>query len=94
MLEEEQQETNWSHVGLEIVSDCHEDDEGHDGPSHVLPLQTGFYKSHKVEDAKNHFLYSHHIVDKNLSLKLVHSFHVNLLLRVQSHVGGLERIPE
>ena len=60
----------------------------------TFPFETRLDKSDEIEDGEDHFFNSHHVVHKNLSLKLINRLEMLLLPRVQSHVGGLERIPE
>ena len=60
----------------------------------TFPFQTRLDESDEIQDGEDYFFDSHHVVHKNLSLKLINRLEMLLFPWIQCHVGGLERIPK
>ena len=66
VLEEDEEEADGKHVGLEVVGEGHEGDEDDDGDEGPLPLQDALDELAQAHELHDDGLDPHHIVEKDL----------------------------
>ena len=66
VLEEDEEECDGEHVGLAVVRQRDEDDEGHRGDERALPLEHALHELAHAHELHDDGLDPHHVVQEDL----------------------------